>query len=282
MICRIHTKKRHPSICKWCRADTSSGLKLAPSELARQKLSKRGRIAAQLQRLQQLSFALGDEPSSDEKPVVRVTAEPPPEPIHRRARPRHRALVLALLLLGVLLGLPTPAEAGYCAAWGVRRICQSGDGDVFTAIVGGSCLRRTYCRYWVRDDEPRVYGYVRRDRDEERWERRDPGSERGVRCKDETVRVVGGAHLTKEGAINDAIRQWQSTVRYDYGERFMDAENARGYRWRCDRASTNESTVGKIGEALGGGGGFQKRCVVLARPCMMPVARGDKDEREDR
>ena len=36
MNCRIHREKRHPSCCKWCRADTSGRIPLAPSELARQ------------------------------------------------------------------------------------------------------------------------------------------------------------------------------------------------------------------------------------------------------
>lgn len=199
--------------------------------------------------------------------------------------------VMLALVLGFLLPSQAEAQTEQGPNWdaihkrrGDRWVCRE-----WPAGCAWEARKRHYYRprsyeprgYYERN-EPRVYSYYRRERDEERWERRDPGSERGVRCKDETVRVVGGAHLTKEGAINDAIRQWQSTVRYDHGERFMDAENARGYRWRCDRASTNESTVGKIGEALGRGDGFQKRCVVLARPCMMPVARGDKDDRDDR
>ena len=133
------------------------------------------------------------------------------------------------------------------------------------------------CRHVWRDVRVRYYAAPRRDDDT--WERRDPSLERGVSCKDDIVRVVGGLHLTKDGAINDAVRQWQSTVRYDFGERYMDIEQARGYVWRCDRAGTNETLAGRVGEAISGGNGFQRRCVVMARPCRMPMARGDKDER---
>lgn len=182
-------------------------------------------------------------------------------------------LALALVALAILA--PSPVEAqDQDITWALRRFCGAYAWD-------GSCAHWRYRRVRTHVYRPtRVYAYERRDRDDERWERRNIASERGEHCKDTIVRVVGGAHLTKDGAMNDAIRQWQATVRYDHGERFMEIENARGYRWRCDRASTNETTVGKIGEALSGGSGFQKRCVVVAKPCMMPVVRGDKDRDE--
>ncbi len=148
----------------------------------------------------------------------------------------------------------------------------------------GRWAYRTYCNSWGHCYQrrvrvgPRVYSYERRLDDE--WERRSPTLERGVHCKDDTVRVVGGLHVTKDGAINDAVRQWQSTVRYDHGERYMDIESARGYMWRCDRAGTNETLAGRVGEALSGGSGYQRRCVVVARPCRMPMARGDEDKRQ--
>lgn len=138
------------------------------------------------------------------------------------------------------------------------------------------------CAYRWRQVRRRVYQapvYAYRREAEDAWERRDPSQERGINCKDDVVRVVGGLHLTKEGALNDAVRQWQSTVRYDSGERYMDIESARGYVWRCDRAGTNETLAGRVGEVLTGGNGFQRRCVVLARPCRMPLIRGDEDKR---
>lgn len=176
-----------------------------------------------------------------------------------------RALLALLLLV-----LAWPAQAEPEANWRTIR-------KEFRICHWDGC-RIEHRDVRVRDYRPRVYAYERRVEDE-RWEERDPNIERGVSCKPDLVRVVGGAHLTKEGAINDAVRQWQSTVRYDYGEKFMDVESARQYRWRCDRASTNETLAGKVGEYVTGGQGFQRRCVVLARPCMQPVQRGDEDKR---
>ncbi len=146
------------------------------------------------------------------------------------------------------------------------------------------------CRYEhrfvrVRNYEPRVYGYEQRLEDEG-WNRRDPRDERGISCKDVTpVRVVGRKHLTQAGAIKDAVGHWESTIGYDFGEKFASMENARGYRWRCDKASTNETALGKVGEFVGNvaSGGtadtFYKRCAVVATPCMQPMQRGDEDKR---
>jgi hypothetical protein len=122
---------------------------------------------------------------------------------------------------------------------------------------------------------------LRRDRRREReddWERRDESLERGEFCKDEVVRVVGVEHVTEAGAKEAAIRQWQATVRYDFGERYLDIENARHMRWRCDRSGTNESIAGRVGEAVTGGAGYLKRCIVMAVPCMTPLHKNDKEE----
>ncbi len=178
---------------------------------------------------------------------------------------RTTLITLALIVAPFSVAMGQP-ESQY---WATHRRCYR-HVDSWGA-VSYPCVRwRSPVRY---------YAPPRRDWDEERWERRDPALERGEHCKGSPVRVVGELHVTKEGALNAAVRQWQATVRYDEGEKFMDIENARGYRWRCDRASTNETTLGKIGETVGAGSGFQKRCVVLATPCRMPVLRGDRDER---
>lgn len=170
-----------------------------------------------------------------------------------------------------LLLLPTQAEAQSCPCGSYRvRVARDWPWDQYE--------RRCYrCpRY---EESTRVYGYERRS-DEERWERRDPSREVGISCKGTMVRVVGQSELSEKGAMNAAVRQWQSTVSYDYGEKFMNVENARAYRWRCDRASTNESFIGKLAEgASGGDSGFRRRCVVIAEPCMQPTKAGDKDER---
>lgn len=139
-----------------------------------------------------------------------------------------------------------------------------------------------YHNHTYRLPEGEAHGYRA---SEPAWGQRDPREERGINCKDATIRVVGGKHMTVPGAIKDATDRWQSSVGYDFGEKWMAMDNARGYRWRCDRASTNETTAGRVGEAIGSAlsGGqadaFYKRCVVIATPCMEPMKRGDKDER---
>jgi len=127
-----------------------------------------------------------------------------------------------------------------------------------------------YRHRWDYDDWRDRY-----DRVDERWHYRESRFEVGAFCKDEMIRVVGDTHLTHEGALKAAERHWQATVRYDFGERYMGLDNARGYRFRCDRAETNESTLGKLGEAVSGGEGYRKRCLVLARPCRAPLERGE-------
>jgi hypothetical protein len=139
-----------------------------------------------------------------------------------------------------------------------------------------------YCNLVWRYQRVHYYAPRYRRDEDEGWERRDERLEHGVHCKDEVVRVVGGEHATMDAAKNAATRQWQSAVRYDHGEKFMDLDNARGMRWRCDRSSTNESIAGRVGEAVGGalssGGGFLKRCVISARPCLVGTHR-DGEER---
>jgi len=117
----------------------------------------------------------------------------------------------------------------------------------------------------------------RRGREDE-WERRDEGRERGESCKIDVVRVVGTEHQTETAAKDAAIRQWQATARYDYGERYMDIDNARHMRWRCDRSGTNESVAGRVESAVTAGGGYLRRCIVSAVPCRMPLHRNDKEE----
>jgi type IV secretory pathway component VirB8 len=102
--------------------------------------------------------------------------------------------------------------------------------------------------------------------------------EHGEFCKYDVVRVVGVEHATEAAAKEAAIRQWQATVRYDYGERYLDIDNARHMRWRCDRSGTNETVAGRVESAVTGGAGYLKRCIVSAVPCMMPLHRTDKEE----
>lgn len=182
----------------------------------------------------------------------------------------------------------------------IRAHADDGDKWIRDALVDqckrdGFCFRRHYYqqryqRFYHQREYAERYRRPYREvelrhyasqRDDEQWERRDAGSERGVNCKDSLVRVVGTEHLTEAAAKDAAVRQWQAAVRYDHGERFLNIDNSRQMRWRCDRSGTNETVAGRVGEAVSGGSAYLKRCVVIARPCMMPVSRADKD-RDDR
>ncbi len=186
-------------------------------------------------------------------------------------------LFLALAALLLLAALSVSAKAENEDRW-VRQTIRK----QYRACDHWGC-RIVYRDVQVRHYRAPVYGYSRRE-DDERWETRDPQSERGVQCKDSgPVRVVGGKHLTQPGAIKDAVGRWESSIGYDFGEKFANMENARGYKWRCDKASTVETTIGRVGEGIanavtgGNADAYYKRCVVLATPCMQPVLRGDRD-----
>lgn len=137
--------------------------------------------------------------------------------------------------------------------------------------------RRDWRREERRAERREEWREGRREREDE-WERRDERYERGEFCKNDVVRVVGTEHQTETAAKDAAIRQWQATSRYDYGERYMDIENARHMRWRCDRSGTNETVAGRVESAITGGAGFLRRCIVSAVPCRMPLHRNDKEE----
>jgi len=180
------------------------------------------------------------------------------------------ALWLTPMILAFTLLLPAPAQARYCASYGWQKVYRAWPHDSYT---------QRYCRRWARDDGPRVYGYEQRE-DEGRSERREAALDRGEYCKPEVVRVVGSEHLTENGAKEAAIRQWQATVRYDHGEKYLDIGNAREMRFRCDRSGTNETVAGRVGEAVSGGTGYLKRCIVEAIPCRTPMHRDEKEAKD--
>ena len=88
------------------------------------------------------------------------------------------------------------------------------------------------------------------------YERREEPS---PTCLD-TFRGVGTQWPTQSGAEEAAKKDWAETVRYDYGERFMDIDHAKDYRHACSRSS-----VGEIA------GSVLYRCEVKARPCRAPL-----------
>jgi len=194
--------------------------------------------------------------------------------------------VIVGLLLLVALGAAIADAQEDDLVWAKKKFCHYHAWD-------GTCAQWRWRKYRVqrhhryheprqhyRDSSSDVRHYRSRDYDDGRgWEYRDPRSERGIDCKSFFVRVVGAAALSDEAATRAAVRSWQSTVAYDMGQKYMELANARDYRFRCDRASSNESPLGKLGELVAGDSATQKRCVVIARPCMMPMQEAKDDER---
>ncbi len=186
-------------------------------------------------------------------------------------------------LVGVLFALwvasPAKAQTRQCVDWRYQRVCGA-EWPYSDCRRGPRYCHRHAHRETYRRNDDRVRYYRTPDDDDRSWNRRDPREERGINCKPELVRVVGAAALSDEAATRAAVRAWQSTVAYDHGQKWMELSNARQYRWRCDRASSNESVLGRVGEALAGDAATQKRCVILARPCMLPMKDGDKDDKQ--
>ena len=127
-------------------------------------------------------------------------------------------------------------------------------------------------RYRDRDRDYRDRDYDRRDR----YGRHD----RHERECLHPVTAKGTEAQTENGALVSAKRAWRAWVRSDHGERYQDLDAAKNGEYRCWRSSTNESTIGKVGEFLTGQ--YRKRCQVWAVPCLgeRHTLDGDKDDRE--
>src|SRR5262245_5322677 len=130
--------------------------------------------------------------------------------------------------------------------------------------------------YRDRDYRDRDY----RDRDYRDYsERRDRFGRYERQCL-YMVTAKGTEAQTENGALISAKRAWRAWVRSDHGERYQDLDEAKNGEYRCWRSSTNESTIGKVGEFLTGQ--YRKRCQVWAVPCLgeRHTLDGDKDDRE--
>jgi hypothetical protein len=128
-----------------------------------------------------------------------------------------------------------------------------------TTYYQGQEYRRRYSdsgyrrssEYSGRDRGTRVYGYTRRDAEDE-----------VTFCRD-SQRVVGDQHLTVDGAKKAANDAWAGTIRFHYGEKFMDLNNARRVNYTCSRSSIKEGSVTTLGQTL-------TRCEIEAQPCRAP------------
>lgn len=180
-------------------------------------------------------------------------------------------MIRILLFLAAMGLMAVPAQAGYCASWGYRTYCRAGsDGDVFSAITGRTCVRRAYCRDWVRsapiyDDRHHYRSPDYRDHFDE------DDRPRGRDCRS-LRRTVGDQHLTVEGAKKAANDAWAALVRFHIGEKHMDLNNARRVIYTCSRSSIKEGGVTTLGQTL-------TRCEIEAQPCA-PMREHEKREGE--
>src|SRR5262245_6654311 len=137
--------------------------------------------------------------------------------------------------------------------------------------------------YRDRDRDYRDRDYRDRDyRERDYFDRRDRYGryDRYERQCLHLVTAKGTEAQTENGALVSAKRAWRAWVRSDHGERYQDLDAAKNGEYRCWRSSTNESTIGKVGEFLTGQ--YRKRCQVWATPCLRErhTLDGDKDDRE--
>ena len=81
------------------------------------------------------------------------------------------------------------------------------------------------------------------------------------------LRTVGDEGRSQEDALAAAQRAWMGTVRFDYGERFMDLATAQDARHSCVPSSTGTVLKGNM-----------FRCVLEATPAARrgPVNRGSR------
>jgi hypothetical protein len=166
------------------------------------------------------------------------------------------ALTLPIFAILTFLG-PFQAQAEDDSRW-VKRVLRQ------ECYWDGTCVRRYhYVRvYREREREierrgPQVRGYIQRADDE-----RETGW-----CR-ETKRVVGSQHLTVSGAKNEADKAWIQSIRFYYGEVFMDMSNAKDIKYTCSRSSVGET----LGQTF-------NRCEIEARPCKAPGVQSAEESK---
>lgn len=109
--------------------------------------------------------------------------------------------------------------------------------------------RVKYAKRYRPESPAKVMAYVKREGDEK------VAAKPEVQCADK-VRGLGTQWIGTEGAMDAAKKDWMERVRYDYGESFLDMNNAKEFHSRCGRVSIGE-TMGQV----------MYRCEILARPC---------------
>lgn len=120
--------------------------------------------------------------------------------------------------------------------------------------------RRTYYAHRPREvilEGPKVYGYTER-------------GDRRAECLS-MIRAVGDERQSVEKAKDAAARAWMGNVRFHWGERYIEIDNARHVRFTCSRSSVNDTVLGKLQENVGV---THTRCQIEAAPC---TARAERE-----
>jgi hypothetical protein len=140
-----------------------------------------------------------------------------------------------------------------------------------------SASRTPEVRGWVRYAKPEPRVIVKREvvvrtiepANDFGYERTDhPGA-----CKPAIEALSEVMHTIDNGKAS-ARKAWMENVRWRYGERFMEADLARGMHFQCNRV-TVPTTEGVIGAAVNKAT-YGLKCEVRAVPCAAPVVREDK------
>ncbi len=130
------------------------------------------------------------------------------------------------------------------------------------------CIRNHSYHYPEREPT-RVYGYARRDRDDEYGG--------GVECKG-SLRATGDDKLQQENAEVSAQERWALQVESRIGGIYSDIRYAAGIRTTCVKRVPG--TLSERGQAALGVRHFL--CEVEARPCRAPAIRQDEESRAKR
>jgi hypothetical protein len=163
--------------------------------------------------------------------------------------------------LGLLLARQARAEEYRCSY--VQRSYPAYDhwsGQVVTRYRYVRQCYRNHVYHYPEREPTRVYGYTRRDDDDDR----------GGDCKP-VRRMVGQQALSVDGAKKEANEAWAAAVRFHHGEKYLDLANARRVTYSCSRSSIKEAgaSITTLGQSF-------TRCEIEATPCR---PQRDREER---
>lgn len=151
-----------------------------------------------------------------------------------------KPIVIALAVAVAVLPVAGAAAASDYWDWSI------GSGS---PTVRAKKARVKYARRHHKESPAKVMGYVKRE------EETKVAAKPEMQCA-EKVRGLGTQWIGTEGAMDAAKKDWMERVRYDYGESFLDMNNAKDFVSRCGRVSVGE-VAGQV----------MYRCEIVARPC---------------